>query len=521
MIEVQAVAIDESRVTSDSTAGGSSIPRAGRIRQFVLAGFVLVCLYGIHLAYCEHSALPYLAYVFTNSDMNANLHAAAGIRAQGWLNPYPYHPYTTWMQGIAPYSQWVQWWGGERIFQQSPLYVYLLALSPNNYFWARIAQAVLSAGLCVLLGLFTARLAGRTAGWIAFWLAALYAPFYVYSWALLRDGLGWFITAALLLALVELTCSDWSSGAAQRLGWAVGLLLGLGYLARETFLLLIPIVCVALAIFAWKRRGWAIVARVAIALILTISPLVLRNYCVGVPLLSSSNRFAETFIQGNAAGSHPYIFVIPRETRQILYETQGKTLPVIQATIASHHSLWHWLRFQSLKFLSLLDPYESPDNLSFYFMETISPVVRLGLRYWMILVPALAGLSVTLYRREYVQLWLWLYLPVVLASIVVAPPLSRYRQSLAIVFIPWAAYFLSYLFSLIRERRALLAGCWGIALLLGWCLVLGPLARQARQRYERPAEYLITAEIYQKLGNEDGFSRTEAEIRQKFGILGP
>ena len=62
----------------------------------------------------------------------------------------------------------------------------------------RALQALMSIGTCVFLGLFTARICGRLAGWIAFWLAALYALFYAYSWPFLRDGLAWFITAALL-----------------------------------------------------------------------------------------------------------------------------------------------------------------------------------------------------------------------------------------------------------------------------------------------------------------------------------
>jgi 4-amino-4-deoxy-L-arabinose transferase-like glycosyltransferase len=485
-------------------------------RRFIFAGLTLTCLYAVHLSYCQTSALPFLDAAFTNSDMNANLRWAMSIDAQGWLNPIPYHPYTDWMHGIAPYTQWVQWWGGEQIFQQSPLYAYLLALSPTNLILVRIMQGLMSAGVCVLLGLLTTRIAGQNAGWIAFWLAALYAPFYAYSWPLLRDGLGWFITAALLLALVELTRSQWLSNSARRLAWIVGALLGLGYLAREFYLILIPMACVVLGIIARRRQGWGILMRVGIAMILTITPLILRNYLVGAPLLSSSNRFAEGFIVGNSASSHPYLFSIPKETSQILYQTRGHTLPVIQATIASHHSVWGWVRLQSLKLLSLLDPYESPDNLSFYFMETISPIVRFGLRYWMILVPALAGFVLSIYRRERAHLWLWLFLPVILASVLFSTPVSRYRQSLVIFFVPWAAYFSSYFVGLIQQREMRAASRWGIGLLLGWLLVLGPLARQPRKRYERPAEYLLTAAIYQQLGREQDFLQTLAEVQEKF-----
>jgi len=152
-------------------------------------------------------------------------------------------------------------------------------------------------------------------------------------------------------------------------------------------------VWIALACFAWKRRQWGIVARVALGTVLAVSPLLIRNSLVKASLLSSSNRFAETFIEGNAGGSSPYHLIIPREIGSILYETHGRTLPLIRATVVSHpDGVRGWTGLQLLKLRCLLDPYESPDNLSFYFVEHFSPVVRFGLRYWMILPPALPGL---------------------------------------------------------------------------------------------------------------------------------
>jgi len=500
----------------------SSNPQpAGNPGRFMLAGLVLVFLYALHLSYCQNSVLPFLDKAFTDSDMNANLHWAAGIKTQGWLNPIPYHPYTAWMHEVAPYGRWVQWWGGEQIFQQSPLYAYLLAALPGNLLYARIVQALMSAGVCVFLGMLTARIAGHRAGWLAFWLAAFYAPFYACSWPLLRDGLGWFITAALLWALVELTRSTWPSDRSRRLGWAIGALLGFGYLTREFYLLLIPLVGGVLAFFAWRRRAGDVLPRVLIALILTLSPLAVRNYCVGAPLLASSNRFAESFIEGNAAGAHPYHPMIPPYTRSILYQTGAQPWGVIRATFASHPGTWSWVRLELLKTLSLLDPYESPDNLSFYFEQTISPVVRFGLQYWMLLVPALAGLFLTIYRRDRAHLWLWLFLPVLLAGILVGTPISRYRQTLALLLIPWAAYFLSYFWGLLQRRDFRVAGGWGAILLLGWGLVLGPLARQPRQQYERPAEYVLAARICQQLGWEKEWAQTQRELRQKFNLEPP
>jgi hypothetical protein len=489
-----------------------------RFLSFALAGLIVAVLYAVHLSYCQHSTLQFLDAIFINSDMHANLIWAQGIREQGLLDPHPYHPWNTLLQSIAPYPQWVQWWGGEQVFQQSPLYTYILSAMMKNLFLMRILQAMMSIATCVFIGLFTARISGRIAGWIAFWLAALYAPFYAYTWPFVRDGLGWFLAAALLWALAELTHAQWSSARARRFSWLVGVLLGLGFLAKETYLLLIPVVWLALAGVAWERQQWGIVLRVGIATVLSISPLLVRNFAVGAPLLSSSNRFEETFIQGNAASSRPNVVIFaPQEMGRILYASRGKTLSLVLATIASHpDGVRGWLKLQGRKLLALLDPYELPDNLSFYFVASISPVVRLGLRFWMILAPGLAGILLTIWRRDSSYAWIWLLLPVSSVGLFIGFPLSRYRQSLMGFLIPCAAYFLATLWGFVERREFLKAAYGGAALLVGWALILGPLSRQPRDQYERPQEYLMSAEIFHLQGEEQKAEGMLEFVRQKF-----
>jgi len=495
-----------------------------RYLPFVLAGLIVGILYSVHLIFCQRSTLQYMDGIFAYSDMRGNLLWAAGIREQGWLNAAPYHPWTNWMQLIAPYGQWVNWWGGEQVFQQSPLYAYLLSLFvPKHLFLMRMLQALMSVGTCVFIGLLAFRLSGRTAGWIAFWLAALFSPFYAYSWPFLRDGLGWFLSAALLWTLSELTQAEWPSSRARQFAWLSGALLGLGFLARETFLLLIPLTWATLGIFAWQRRRWGALARVAVATVLTISPLVIRNRAVNAPLLSTSNRFVETFIYGNSAHSHPYEFDYPPEAGNILTGTHARPLQVVFATIHSHPDGFKgWMKLQCLKLLSLFDPFESPDNLSFYFVANISPVVSLALRYWMILPLGLAGLVLSVGRRDSHYLWFWIFLPVFLISLLIGTPLSRYRQSLVVFLIPWAAYFLVFLAGLIRERKFRYAISCGFVLLAGWGLILGPLARQPRNQYERPQEYMWSAIIFYQHGEQQKGNAMIALIRQKFpGALSP
>ena len=499
-VVASATNVIEPKVTADDL---SRFERKAQLTSLVLAGVAVVFLYAIHLFFCQRSTLPFMDDTFKDSDMHANLMWARGIREQGWLNPHPYHPYLDWMQAFAPYSQWVQWWGGEQIFQQSPLYAYLLSLFLNKLLLMRVLQALMSIGTCAFLGLFTARMSGRSAGWIALWLAALYAPFYVYSWPLLRDGLTWLITAALLWSISELTHWEWSSQRALRLSCYVGASLGLGFLARETYLLVIPAALLALGWLAWRRHRWHIIVRVAIATLLTVSPLLIRNWVVKAPLLSSSNRLPEAIILFNAGTSEPNDLVFPKETGDILYQTHGHPVSVLLATITTHPTgLRGWMHLQSLKLLSVFDPYESPDNLSFYFVERISPVVRFGVRYWMVLPLAICGLFVGIRRRDRNHFWIWLFSPIFFLSLFVVAPLSRYRQSLAVFMIPLAAYFLVYLYALVCQRHFSGSIAYGAAVVISWVLILGPLSRQPRQQYERPAEYIFSAEIYHQHGDD-------------------
>lgn len=483
----------------------------------IFAGVAIALLYATNLVYCQRSALSVFDAVAIGPDMHANLMWAKSIEEQGWLNPRPYHPWNIWMQSIAPYSQWVSWWGGEKIFQQSPLYAYLLSLFMHKYFAMRVVQALMSIATCVFIGLLARRIAGRTAGWIAFWLAALYAPFYLYSWPFLRDGLSWLLTAAMVWALTELAQKDLKERRASYLAWVAGLLLGFGFLSKETYFLVIPTVWMVLCIIGWKQQKWGVAVRVVAGTILAIFPLLIRNAVVGAPILSSSNRFAESFILGNSEGTSPYLLVIPEKTGEILRETQGHGLAVVQATVKTHpDGLLGLARLQMRKLLSLFDPYESPDNLSFYFVAHISPVVRFGLRYWMLLPPGLAGLCLGLWRRDGRFLWIWVTLPVFVLSLLMGIPVSRYRQISMLFLIPCAAYFLVFLVDLLRQRRLGRFGCSVLALAGGWIAVLGPLARQPRAQYERVLEYVVFAKIYHQLNDQGREQEMREAIRQKF-----
>jgi 4-amino-4-deoxy-L-arabinose transferase-like glycosyltransferase len=493
--------------------------RFKRWHQFALAGLALALLYGVHFFCCARSPLIQIPFIYQETDMHANLLWARSIQEQGWLNPQPYHPYVSWMQLIGTREEWLQWWGGSAIFQQSPLYAYvlsgLLSLS-GNLLYVHLVQTLLGMTLCVGIGLIARRLAeDARAGWVAFALAALYSPFYAYSWPLLRDLLGWNVTAGLLLLLLELDRCPERMRRRYGLAGGIGLALGVGYLARETFLLIIPLVLAALAIAALRRRDFVWLLWLMGGLAIAASPLLVRNAKVGAPLFSSSNRFAEGFMEGNAYGTLPNQFVVLLKMRGIFERSAGKTVPVIAETIKTHPNLRSVLRLQAQKAMSLFDPFEPCDNINIYFMETVSAPVRWGLKHWMLIVPGVGGLVWSLRLRDRRHFWLWLLFAPLLAGVLIGTPLSRYRQSLALLWIPWAAIFLVALWKNFRQDRRtfwVMAG----ALVLGWSACLTVFDRTPRSEYERPGEYRMMIQFYERAGQAEPAEAMKRLFREKF-----
>ncbi len=199
----------------------------------------------------------------------------------------------------------------------------------------------------------------------------------------------------------------------------------------------------------------------------------------------------------------------------ILRQTAGKPLPVVVATLKTHPDPWSLIHLQTQKLLSLFDPYEPSDNLSIYFMAHISPPVRWGLSHWMIIIPGVGGLILSLRSLDRRHFWLWLLLLPLLAGVLIGLPLSRYRQSLVILWIPWAAWFLVVLARRFSQNRR--TACLMVAfLLLGWTSCLTVLSVVPRSKYERTAEYTLAIPIYVHLGQPDKARELLQLFHEKF-----
>ncbi|HWN97012.1 MAG TPA: hypothetical protein VNT99_18425 [Methylomirabilota bacterium] len=507
-------------LTYPITTEALSLRVASYRRVAPLIAVLFVCLlFGLNLFFFANSAAYYLPYASPVSDMHATMRWSESIVAQGWLNPNPHHPYVDWMQACGSVEEWHRWWQDPRIFQQSPLYAYVLAafrVFSGDLIYVLILQTFWAIAFCGCIGWIAARISGRAmTGWLAFLLAATYAPFHAYSVLLLRDGLSYLITAGLLAVLVELQLKAGHKVKQLWLSAGAGVLLGLGFLTRESFFVIVPMVWIVCGWMLLRRKQMACAGLLVLATVLAITPLLVRNALVGAPLLSSSNRFAEGFIWGHAHSADPTRFVIPTETRQILERSQGRPLAVVRETLATHPNIGSWLKLTGAKVVALLDPFELPDNVSFYFMEQMSPTVRFGLKYWMILVPGIAGLVLSALQRDRRHGWLWLLFPLLLAGILMGMPMSRYRQILAVIFIPSAAYFATWLWMTAKQqpRRAVLGGA---TVLAGWALCLGPFSRVPKERYERAFDYVLAANIYESAGRLKESEAMKDIVRTKF-----
>lgn len=85
-----------------------------------------------------------------------------------------------------------------------------------------------------------------------------------------------------------------------------------------------------------------------------------------------------------------------------------------------------------------------------------------------------------------------------------------------VLLIPCAAFFISQIDDWIRARDFRRMSAAALFLLTSWGLILGPFARQPRDQYERASEYILEAQIYHRLGEDQKALAMIEFIRQKF-----
>ncbi len=482
--------------------------QASKRIRWVLAGILCLGLLIrlLHFWAIAGTALPKHHLTATEADDYAFFQWAQRILAGDWLGRDTYHPYFDWMREIAPLETWYRWWGGKEIFHQAPLYPYLLAgllaLFRESVPWVLLAQLLIGAIQPLIMYRLGAMLFEPRVGLIAAAVTALYGPFIFHQGVLLRDWLSPILEPLALLALLV--------ARRRGLGWnwvVVGAALGLALLTKETVLLLIPLVLLWIIINhggAWRQAATA-TSWVLIGLILTLSPLLLRNAVVGAPLFALSNRITEVFAIQNKADTSSWQASLP----DILERSQGRPSSGTLETVKTYQGdLLQFVKRQLWKLNAIRDPIEIPNNVSFSYGLELSPALRWTLGYSFVFPLGLAGLLVSLraWRRHSL---VFLYGLAAVAGLMATYPIARYRLVLVPVLILCAAAILIHLVVSIQERRTIFA-IGIIGLVLGCFLIqrsFQPLAVEEADVYS--LDYLASAQVY---ADEKEFARAAAEV---------
>jgi len=293
--------------------------------------------------------------------------------------------YFTWAREIAS-GHWI----GDRIFIQSPLYAYLLALC-LRVFGERILpvlffQVLVGVGTCLLTFRIGRRLLGETEAFAAGVLVALYGPFLFYEGMVMKTFLSTFLTVYLVDLLLR------SEGTQARLLTLSGFVFALTSLVRDNFVLLYPVLLAGILLafraprFRERLRACALFTLGAAAGIL---PVTLRNFAVGGEFALLTTGGGEVFYIGNnpdANGRYlppPFVHADPvREHDDFIAkagELSGKKLtPGGSSRFWFHQGLnWiadnpgAWCRLLLKKLIVFWNSYELPDNYNYYEVRQV------------------------------------------------------------------------------------------------------------------------------------------------------
>ena len=369
--------------------------------------------------------------------------------------------YYDWAKSIAAGD-----WLGKEVFEQSPLYPYLLGiylvLFGEDLYFLRILQITVGAGTCVLVYFLGCRLFDARTGLIAGIGCALYAPFYFYEGQVMKEFLTPPLATAALLLVV------WNRPPRTGALFGAGFLLGLACLVRDNFLLMIVVLAVWLTYLAWRRE---VTLRAPLALaggaMLALLPVGLRNYAVGGDLVLTTSGGGEVFYIGNgpyANGAYvppPWVRSNPRFEHED-FRTKARELTGRELTRAEASRYW-WkegvkalaadpvraVRLWVRKFALFWNNHELPDNYSFYTFRSFSWILAHLLTFGP--VAALAWAGILLSAGEWRRL-----IPIYLAgagymlSVLIVFNFGRFRLPIVPILLVFAAGTVTALWRLIR-----------------------------------------------------------------------
>jgi tetratricopeptide (TPR) repeat protein len=416
--------------------------------------------------------------------------------------------YDTWARQLAG-GDWI----GRDVFYQAPLYPYFLGLIyatlGSEPTVVRICQAMLGAAACVLLALAGWRLFDKRVGLGVGLALAFYPPAIFFDGLLQKAVLDGFFVCLIIYLVSRILAPDVArTGGRHVRDWLLlGLAVGGLSLTRENALVFAAV----LAGWALVRRGqearpsWARVAPAAaflLGMVVTLSPVALRNYAVGGGLYITTSQFGANFYLGNNAytdgtassmrggrGSAEYE---RRDAEELAERALARRLTPAEvsqywtgqavAFITSQPRAWAQLMWR--KFVLLWNAVEALDTESQESYAQWSWPIRLGglVGHFGVLVPlAVLGVIVTWRDRQRLAILYWLAAAYA-ASVLVFFIYARYRYPLVPFLLLLAAVGVARAGAAARgwsaaQRTGVLAVLAAVAVFTNW-----PLLSRLRMR---------------------------------------
>ncbi|HEU5181181.1 MAG TPA: glycosyltransferase family 39 protein [Candidatus Polarisedimenticolia bacterium] len=342
--------------------------------------------------------------------------------------------YFNWAREIAA-GHWI----GDKIFVQSPLYAYLVAvflkvLGERHIFpILQIFQILMGVGTCLLVVRIAERLFSRREAFLAGLLTAVYGPFLFYEGMVMKTFLSTFLTVYLVDLLLR------SEGTQRKLLVAAGFVFALTSLVRDNFVLLFPLLIAGFFLaFPGLRLGDRLKACLLFTLggALGILPVTARNYAVGKEFALLTTGGGEVFYIGNNADANgrylppPFVHATPEKEHDDFID-KASELSGRKLTPGESSSFWlkqglqwiganpgAWMKLELRKLMVFWNAYELPDNYNYYEVRQVllSPLGLLGmllfipLRFMTFNLVAPLGLAGILLSLPQGRRLVWIYL---------------------------------------------------------------------------------------------------------------
>lgn len=377
-------------------------------------------------------------------------------------------------------------WYGSETFYQAPLYPYflavLIAVFGPSITLIRVVQMLLGVAGVALIGLSGRKLFSEKVGLVSALMLAIYPPAIYYDGIIQKASLATFLLCVLVTACVYLQCEM-----RRRYAVLAGISLGLLVLTRENSLLWTPLIplWILFGIGETKWRGWTLVACFACGLASIVVPVAARNASLGGEWSPTTFQAGPNFYIGNnLQASGIYVpLVAGHETpmheradaQRLAEQAVGRELSSREVSQFWMSRAWEetrqapgrWLQLMVAKTFMVFNRYEVPDVESMYvFREYSFPLQLSRIWHFGILCPlGIWGLIVS--RGDWRRLWLhYLLLLSMIAAVVLFFILGRYRNPVAILFVPFAAAGAVDLYQRLREQQWRSIGAAGVVLAL-------------------------------------------------------